>query len=253
MPSLGAGRAREQLVPGREAGALAIDRDLERRRSSLASSRGATRRISSASVGRARARRPSRLFELLDRRLERAAIGALGPGRGVAQEARADLEVDRDVLPGVEALREVALPRAEAVDPRAHRVLVAPEPRDAEVPAEDVVALRLDRHLGPGRLVGVAVEDRARDQVVPVGEGVARTSTRSPTVRLTGKRPPSTTGSTPSITTRSRPPGRAGSAGAGRPGQPFAQGPWERHTAHSAVFGRTSNLASIRCLPRPPR
>jgi hypothetical protein len=43
------------------------------------------------------------------------------------QQLGADLEIDRDVLPGVLALLQVALPGEERVRPAAHRVLVAAE------------------------------------------------------------------------------------------------------------------------------
>ena len=162
-----AARAREQLVPGREARPLAIDGNGER-------SRQLDRELALGGAAHQGGQRRSErlLVERLERSLERGAIRSVGPFRSGLHEAPADLEVDRDVLARVEALGEITAPRSEAVDPRAHRVQVPAETGDPELAREDVVAQRRHRLLVPCRLVLVPVEDGARDHVVSIGERV---------------------------------------------------------------------------------
>ena len=114
----------------------------------------------------AEAGRPA--FELL--RVLGRAVGGGASDRAV-DEVRADLEVDRDVLAGVESLDEVGAPGDPVVGPGGHRVLVAADRVDDERGAPAVVAERLHRDLDP-RSAGGAVAERGEDDVVSVGERV---------------------------------------------------------------------------------
>jgi hypothetical protein len=68
------------------------------------------------------------ICEPRDLGLEQALIRPRGARGGGLHEAPADLEIDRDVLPGLDALCEVTSPRPEAIDPRMHGVQVAAKP-----------------------------------------------------------------------------------------------------------------------------
>ena len=97
--------AREELVPGAEARSYGFDHDFQNFGESGGPVFHGWRQL-----------RRHRRVEVLDLR---------------AQQLRADLQVDGQVLPGLLALLEVALPGEERIGPAAHRVLVAAELLDA--------------------------------------------------------------------------------------------------------------------------
>ena len=114
----------------------------------------------------AEAGRPA--FELL--RVLGRAVGGGAADRAI-HEVRADLEVDRDVLAGVEPLHEVGAPGDPVVGPGGDRVLVPADRVDDERATPAVVAERLHRDLDPRAARG-AVAERGEDDVVSVGERV---------------------------------------------------------------------------------
>ncbi len=133
-------RAREELVPGAEGRALAVDDQPERL--------GQRRLRFTRQVGLGRQR-------LLNREAlhpeDRRALGELGREVGLAR---------------VELPLELVAPRGEPVDPRRDRVLPAPEGLDRKRPAPAVVEEWLHRRLDPLALARLAVShDRPHDVV----------------------------------------------------------------------------------------
>ena len=98
------------------------------------------------------------------------AVGG-GASDRLVHEVRADLEVNGDVLAGVEPLDEVRAPGDPVVGPGRDRVLVAAHLVDDERGAPAVVAERLHRDLDPWP-AGRAVAERGEDDVVSIGERV---------------------------------------------------------------------------------
>ena len=115
-----------------------------------------------------------------------------GALRGLLDQRGAGARGDAQVV-DVDAAREVVPPRQEGVDPGAHRVLPAAERVDDERGAPAVVAERRHRprcasSVSPARRHSSAPATTSW----PSAKQSASTATVSPTMRLIGKRPPST-------------------------------------------------------------
>ena len=130
-----------------------------------------------------------------------AVLRRRAPPRGSARRGRA-APAPSDELAGevglarLELARHLLLPRRDAVDPRRDGVHQRPGASTLNEPAPPVVAERLERRLRQRRAPGARKRTAAPSTSWPSRKIVAATSTRSPTTRLTGKRPQSTCGST---------------------------------------------------------
>ena len=172
-PRLRGRGAREQLVPRPEAGPLAVDDDGELRGEARCE---AALRVTVHEVGELarRGRRPSPCPATADRRGKGEETRRVGPGRPRGRsldEAGADEEVRGDILAGGEALRQVARPGGEVVDPGDDGVAVAADLLDRERRPPAVVDERRHRCLGPVLVDLAAMEEDDGDHVVPVGVG----------------------------------------------------------------------------------
>jgi hypothetical protein len=94
------------------------------------------------------------------------------------------------------------LPGGKVVDPRVHGIDIPSKLSDGKAPTPAVVAERRERHFVPVSFVAVRYSNAADRTSCPSVKMSASTTTRSPAVRLIGKRPPSTSGVTPSMMTR---------------------------------------------------
>ena len=131
--------------------------------------------------------------------LDQLLVGALGARRGGLEQHDALAELAGEVvLAGLELAPQLVAPRGEHVRPGLDRPLPAARAVDHEraAPAHAVVVRveRVQLGLGPLAVAGAAVQDDRAELLVAVAEDVAETSTRSPTVRLAGYLPASTTG-----------------------------------------------------------
>jgi len=149
-----AARAREHLVPGGEARLHRIDQHLER-----------------VALDHRFARRRRNV------RAHRRLVALFGTALFVRQnlvsyQAGADEEVDREVLPGIPALREVAPPGHERINPAAHLVLVAAELLDGERGRPVVVVPELHGHGFPFVVFLKSPKKMTNDLVVAVREHV---------------------------------------------------------------------------------
>ncbi len=121
-----------------------------------------------------RGRRPGPCPATADRRGKGEETRRVGPGRPRGRsldEAGADEEVRGDILAGGEALRQVARPGGEVVDPGDDGVAVAADLLDRERRPPAVVDERRHRCLGPVLVDLAAMEEDDGDHVVPVGVG----------------------------------------------------------------------------------
>ena len=173
--ALGAGRAREQLVPGREARPDAVDPQRELLGGRLEAAVGVPAHQRGQPLVPGGVERRDRVVVDPGRPgLERAGVRAAGLAGSGVDDLGADLGVHRQVLPGVGALHEVPAPGAEAVDPARHGEAVGADALDREAAAPAIVAERLEVDLLPlGLGIGLAPVARDhRDRVVSVAEDV---------------------------------------------------------------------------------
>ena len=166
---IGAGRAREHLVPRAEPRALALD-DAPSGRGRSASrgcGRGAramrARQVFAQRGGDARrlvAARPPARGELRQRRLGRAASRV--DARRATSAAPSSSSLD-DVLPGADLLRQLLPPGGEAIDPAFDRVLVARRARRPRTRAcQRSLPSARHRRFAPRRLAARAGTARPR-------------------------------------------------------------------------------------------
>jgi len=160
--------AREELVPGAVARLDGLDQHLElapvRRHVPL---RVAVHELEGnrVHVGLAFAKRLRQ-----SRQARGVAGGAVGPLRGGLDHARPGLELDLDVLSGVEPLGKLPAPGPELVDPTLDGVDVAAELGHGELTPPAVVDQRRHRHGGPLARPLVPEEQRGREGLVAVAE-----------------------------------------------------------------------------------
>ena len=140
-------RAREQLVPAPEPGALAVDDQLQREDARLALARGL------------------RGVRRVERLLERQRLDA-GDRRSFQQLAGEIL------LPALELAVDLPAPGRPAVDPGGDRELPAAERVDREDAVPAIVPDRRHRRLAPSARAGLPVANRGPQNVVPVAEDV---------------------------------------------------------------------------------
>ena len=180
LAGLGGGRAREQLVPGREPGVDRIHRHLERR---LGQRLPAAVRVAAHQVRERHGARgagplldPGAAHELVRQCSQPARIGARRPFGRLRDQDGPHLELRRHVLSGVQALVEVPAPGREQVCPCSDLVGVAAHRLERHLCLPSIVVRGAHRQLLPraGRPVraGSPVpEDHAHD-IVTVHERV---------------------------------------------------------------------------------
>jgi hypothetical protein len=176
LTGTGCSRTREHLIPGAEAGLLAVHPDaltdvVDRLRvaRSMLEHQFLQRRLE-GDVG-AHASGPL-LFEGI-RALEEAVGVRLRSAHGrFADDGGALQKLHRDVLTTLIPLLEVAPPRAELVDPGFDLVDVGLHLGDGELASPAVVAQEAHRHLLPGALGFEAIEEMTGELVMAVGEGI---------------------------------------------------------------------------------
>jgi hypothetical protein len=170
-------RARKHLVPAREAGALPLDLDAERRLVPYDELRvgAAAREL----VQRLALREQDTLLELthgigesVGPLVQPARLG-LAQAAGVSErERRALLQLDLDVLTRLMLLRQRPPPALEVIDPCLDREEVAAEPLDGDSSPPAIVAEKAHRHPMPVALALVPVQHRGGHRVVSVRENV---------------------------------------------------------------------------------
>ena len=164
-------RAGEELVPRAEAGALALDEDGALGVHRAGAAVGERVHEGGDGVGD----RGERLGVPVEQRRRDRAQALTGAGGrtvgGLGHQGGADLQVDGDVLPGVDLGKGAHEPRAEGVDPGLDGEAVEAEALDGEAGRPVVVAECLE---GDGRPATPrrAVQEAGRDGVLAVGEDV---------------------------------------------------------------------------------
>ena len=91
---------------------------------------------------------------------------------GGLDEIRADHQVDFDVLPGFDALGQIAAPRFEAIDPALNSVKIFADVCDAEFGAPAVIAGRSHSDAAPIGIGSAPVEQTAGNGIVAIGEDI---------------------------------------------------------------------------------
>ena len=202
---IGAGRAREHLVPRAESRALALD---EHARARGRSAWPGCDRHARPCAARAPATAPTASRALCSRRdgpraraasasaasSRRGARARSAPRRTSAAPSSSSLD---DVLAGADLLRQLWRQRREAIDPAFDRVFVAqPSASTVKRAVPAIVAQRLHRPLrSTARSPRAADQQRGGERCRGRRRRCPRsTVTVSPDVRLIGNRPPSTCG-----------------------------------------------------------
>ena len=178
MPAgLGGAGARKQLVPGAELGPRAIDDDRKRRIADAgrrAIGIAGHQRAQFGGAGTVRRKSGGARGEGHVPLSQPSCVVAGGPKRGLGDQCRANLQIDANILAGLDSFGQIALPGFKGVDPGQHGEFVAADLGGGEFGLPAVVAQADHRRLAP---VGAALrpgEKSSHDRVVAVGEYVGR-------------------------------------------------------------------------------
>ena len=160
---IGGARPGEHLVPGAEAGALALDHDPQGAVVGLAAAAVGVARHQMRQLGIERRVDPWGLVAVAADQLgtvaEAVGVGPLGPSCGRADELGPLEQLARDVLSGLRLLGQLVMPRGERIDPRQHGVFLPAQSVDRKPAGPGVVAQRRHRHLLPLPAAGSPVQD----------------------------------------------------------------------------------------------
>ena len=173
---IGTARTRKQLVPGREAGPLAIDRHPQVAR--IPAGEPATR-VPQHEIGLLLVERGGygpvdvgRITQDGREHLKVARVGSGGPLHRIVNQHRANFEVDGDVLTRVDTAAQIVPPCSVWIDECLDGVPIASRDRDLERRPPAIVAERRHGRLTPRGFLVAAEEQQTGELVVSVGKNV---------------------------------------------------------------------------------